>query len=163
VKCTLKCVRSFFITYWIYRNVYILRSFMSDTRLAVLWFCSVDWLAGSSLNLPINTGECFRLTDFGPLCRYSHTHFTVDTHTLTLQCIRYNGMNTVFNWLDCKPESVTIVSLLSVVRSSSVPTLVPPKSYLINSTCDIQTRRFLLIAFSVWRIMIVSDNLFSFN
>jgi hypothetical protein len=61
-NCTLKYVRHFFITHWIYKNSSKKIS-MFSAQLTNLWHRSTNWLAGLNLNIPVNTWKCFRLLD----------------------------------------------------------------------------------------------------
>jgi hypothetical protein len=40
-----------------------------SAQLTVLWYRPTNWLAGVSLNIPVNTREYFRLTYFSVICR----------------------------------------------------------------------------------------------
>jgi hypothetical protein len=65
VKYMLKYVRYFFITYWICKNCPKWDSIYSQhTMLTMPWYYSTNWVSCLCLNIPVNTRECFRLTEF---------------------------------------------------------------------------------------------------
>jgi hypothetical protein len=64
VKSTLKCVRNAFNTCWLYKSRSKWDPSMFNAQLTMLWYRSTNWLAGLYANIPVNTGEYFRLNDF---------------------------------------------------------------------------------------------------
>jgi hypothetical protein len=43
----------------------------SRAQFTTLFYSSTNLLAGLNLNIPVNTRERFRLTDFGPFCLFN--------------------------------------------------------------------------------------------
>jgi hypothetical protein len=46
------------------QKLFEMRSSVFSAQLTTLWYRSTNRLAGLNLNIPVNTKECFRLTDF---------------------------------------------------------------------------------------------------
>jgi hypothetical protein len=64
VKYTLKYIINFLFTYLIYKYFFEMRSSMFNAQLRVLFYFSTNRLADLNMNIPVNTREYFRLTDF---------------------------------------------------------------------------------------------------
>jgi hypothetical protein len=63
VKRTLKYVGN--VSYYLLNlQKLLIRSSILSAQLTMLWYRCTNWLAGLYLNIPVNTRECFRLTDF---------------------------------------------------------------------------------------------------